>query len=83
MKVIDILRYINFPPLYTFVYIENEDEEDPIWEGKLNTLPWWIADLELPKTFHGEAPIDYRTSLGKEHDNQPGLVIVVKDTLSS
>ena len=79
MKLIELLRTINFGSLILIVYIE--DDEDPIWTGTAFDLPWWLADHEIngPNVW-GEEAIDFRSSLGEEHDNKPGFVISLKDS---
>ena len=79
MKLKDILKVINFGGLILIIYIE--EEEDPIWVGTESNVPWWLADHEIngPNVW-GEEAIDFRSSLGEEHDNKPGFVISLKDS---
>lgn len=78
MKVIDILKLMDVAGLRVVYY--EDDYEDPLWEGSLFDTPYWVADLELDvekAEFH--EPISFRSSLGKEHNNRPGFVIIVKE----
>lgn len=80
MKLKDILKVINFGGLILIVYIE--EEEDPIWVGTESNVPWWLAEHQLvsPDPKWGEESIDYRNSLGKEYNDEPGFVICLKDS---
>ena len=78
MKLIDFLKIFDGCGLYVIIYIE--DEEDPFWEGSILDIPWYAADMYLTKGDWGEEPISYRSNLGKEYDNKPGLVICLKDS---
>ena len=77
VKVMDFLKMFD-GCLPVIVYVN--EEEDPLWDGSLFDMPWWVADLEL--NFHnenGSNPVDYRDSFGEEYDNKPGLVIFTKE----
>ena len=77
MKIIDFLRMFD-GCLPVIVYVN--EEEDPLWEGRLFNTPWWVADLELNyDNENGSNPVDYRESFGKEYNNNPGLVIFAQD----
>lgn len=73
MKVLDFLKMFD-GSLPVVVYIN--DEEAPLWEGRLFDIPWWVADLELNYDNGYGRPVDYRT---KFKDNEPGLVIYTKE----
>ena len=79
MTLKDVLKIVDFGNLILVVYIE--EEEEPIWVGSCYDLPWWLAEHKIasPDSEWGEEPIDYRHSLGKDYDNEPGFVICLKD----
>lgn len=56
------------------VYVN--DEESPIWEGKLFDAPWWVAELKLNYENGYGRPVDYRE---KFENDKPGLVIYTKE----
>ena len=77
-KVIDFLKAFD-GGIIPVIYYAGEDDM-PIWEGSLLDTPWWVADLEL--NYEGAEdgyPISFRDSLGKEYNDRPGLVIIVKE----
>ena len=78
MKLKKILKTIDLIGLHTLIFIE--DEKDPIWEGSWMDIPWWLADMKVNDCGDwGEKPIDYRCSLGKEYNNEPGVVISLRE----
>jgi len=57
----------------------DEDPDDPVWSGSLYDMPYWLLEFELDyEAAEDHKPISFRTSLGEEHRNRPGLVIIVK-----
>ena len=76
MKLIDFMKMTEDLP-YLIVY-EEDDDENPIWEGRAFELPWWVADMELDDSDPYSPPISFRFSLGEDHDNKVGFVISVK-----
>ena len=76
MKLIDFMRLTEDLP-YLIIY-EEDDDENPLWEGRAFNVPWWVADLELDNSDPYSPPISFRNSLGEDHDNKPGFVISVK-----
>ena len=75
----DFLRVFD-ATLYVIVYIGNDDR---VWEGNLSSIPFWVSEYELDLDRYkreGYRPIEYRRSLGPDLDNQPGLIICVKES---
>ncbi len=77
MKFIDFLKLVDFENLHLIVYIN--EEEDPIWEGRQADVPYWLCDLPLDPSSWGEESVSYRSSLGEEYDNKPGVVICLRE----
>ena len=79
MTVRDFLKVFDCIGLKAIYYTESDDET-PLWEGRAFETPWWVAEYELAKN-NGDSgsPIEYRKSLGEEHDNKPGLIFSLKD----
>ena len=50
MKLIDVL---NFLPLNTWVRIWGDDENSPLYEGRLRNTPMYLANRELVKGEEG------------------------------
>ena len=73
MYLYDFLKMFD-STLPTVVYINDEDE--PIYEGSLFNMPWWVAELELNYNNGYGRPVDYRE---KFENDQPGLVIYTKE----
>lgn len=80
MKLSKFLKYTDFIGLSVIIYSANGNEM-PLFSGSVLDIPWWIADLKIAKPWNKkvEESISYRTSLGEEYDNKPGLVITVID----
>ena len=75
--VMDFLKI--FDGAFQVIYYVDGDE-DPLWEGSLWNTPWWIANMELDiENAESGQPVSYRNSLGKNYNDKPGLVILVKD----
>jgi len=77
MKLIDFMRVTEDLP-YLIIY-EEHDEENPLWEGNSWDLPWWVADMKLDDSDPWRPPVSFRHSLGEDHDNKTGFVILVKE----
>ena len=76
MKFIDILHMVSFNAKL-ICYIN--EEKEPIWTGYGSQIPYWLAELELADSKYGEEAIDFRHSLGKEFNDEPGFVVTLKD----
>ena len=64
------------------VWVDGDDEKNgPLWEGSAYDFPLRYADLKLCYEMEDpcEKPIEFRTSLGEDHNDRPGFVITVKD----
>lgn len=63
------------------VWVNGDEDFGPLWEGSAYDFPLRYADLKLCYELDDpyEKPIEFRSSLGKDHDNRPGFVIIVKD----
>ena len=62
------------------VWVDGENEDNgPLWEGSAYDFPLRLADLKLCYEMDCEKPIEFRSSLGEDHNDRPGFVITVKD----
>ena len=71
MKLKKLLPHLNF--LTRVEIIEFHDAEETLFEGLVDNIPWWIANMKLDTDDNGEA-IYIHTEEGKE----PVLNIYVK-----
>lgn len=63
------------------VWVNGDEDHGPLWEGSAYDFPLRYADLKLCYELDDpyEKPIEFRSSLGKDHNDRPGFVITVKD----
>ena len=78
MKLANWLDVTDVIGLKAVVWYEGDDEE-PLWQGSLYDIPYWIAKMKLASFNEGESPISFRDSLGKEFNDKAGVVITVTD----
>ena len=71
MKVKELLPYLHF--LMRVEIIEFNDTEESLFEGLVDNIPWWIADMELDADDNEEA-----ISIHSEEGKEPVLNIYVK-----
>lgn len=62
------------------VWVNGDEDHGPLWEGSAYDFPLRFADLKLCYDAEEiERPIDFRSSLGKDHNDKPGFVITVEE----
>ena len=71
MKVKELLPHLYF--LMNVEIIEYNGTEESLFEGLVDNIPWWIADMELDTDNDGEA-----ISIHAEEGKEPVLNIYVK-----
>ena len=68
IKLFDPLNYIK-------IFSNTQDEEEPIYEGIIFDIPWWIVELKIPqKLKNGEEPI--HTWWVEKEGHKEGILIV-------
>lgn len=54
------------------------DEDEPLWTGSCEDIPYWLADMKLDYTDKYEKPIIYVDRIS-ETDKRRGMIISVID----
>ena len=77
-RIIDFLKIADLTSLDAVVW-SKDDDEDPLWEGPIYDMPWWVAQEKLDYNSGNEAadnkPIEYR---GVIKSDRAGFIICVK-----
>lgn len=72
LKLRDFLNTFDGTGLLVAIY--NSTDDEPLWKGTYDSIPWWIAEAELDFS-NGESPIDFRNNFA---EGKPGIVISIK-----
>jgi hypothetical protein len=75
-RIIDFLEVADLTSLDAAVW-SRDDEDDPLWEGPIWNMPWWVAQAKIDYKADNDIgkPIDYREHL---KSGRAGFVIWVK-----
>ena len=80
LTLADALHIIDFCSR-VIIYVRGDEEH--LWSGYSNEIPYWIAesplDFECEDSDDGYEPISFRRSLGEKYNNEPGFVITIRD----
>ena len=58
------------------IRIYSNEEEDPIYEGSILDIPWWIVEQPIAKEVNGDEPIHTWFSHDNTTGRTEGLLIV-------
>lgn len=72
MKLKKIIEYLDTLQ-YCKVFIAEDGEEEPIFEGGIIDIPWSLLDYYLDNDYNGEAITVYKD------DNDYGFVIYLRE----
>lgn len=85
MTILDFLKLCDGCGTDCVVYsTADPDGEEPLYEGSTFDMPWYVSlyelDTDLNKDIYETGrPVEFRHSLGAEHNNRPGFIFLVKE----
>ena len=78
MKLRKLIKFCD-PTFPIKIFANDEDETEPIYEGMIFDIPWWITNLKIPEhMFSGDEPI-HTWYQENPNGNIEGVLIVTVD----
>lgn len=85
VTILDFLKLCDCCGTECVVYsTADPDGEDPLYEGSTFNMPWYVSLYELDTSlnkavYDAGGPVEFRQSLGAEHNNRSGFIFLVKE----